>query len=84
MLHALKLSSIAIFFLLWIKAVQFNCEVVWATIVAVVCLFYLKKYDLRYVNMHCFVVMIFKLPVMKIITLPFHGLVCILCDLATS
>ena len=83
MLHALKLTLIVIFFL-WIKAVQFNSEVVWATIVAVVCLFYLKKYDLRYVNMHCFVVMIFKLPVMKIITLPFHGLVCILCDLATS
>ena len=71
-------------FFLWIKAIQLNSEVVWAIIVVMVCLFFKKNYDLRSVNMHCFVVMIFKLPVMKIITLPFHGLVCILCDLATS
>ena len=27
-------------FFLWIKAIQFNSEMVWATIVAVVCLFF--------------------------------------------
>jgi hypothetical protein len=39
MLHALKLTSTAIFFV-WIKVIQFNSEVVWATIVAVVFCFF--------------------------------------------